>query len=144
MLSSQTTKKNSRVIIVQKLYTRELNIDSKIEFQKHRYKKFIKDIVLGTIERKDLIEENIKKHLSDDINIKRTEKLLLILLHAAIFEIMYKPQTNVNIIINEYLNAANFFIDSNQKKFLNALLDKISKKLRYSNEWIWNNKKIFF
>ena len=139
MLSSQITKKNPRVIVIQKLYTKELNFDSKIEFQKHRYKKFIKDIVLGTIERKDLIEENVKKYLGSDINIKRTEKMLLILLHAAIFEIMYKPQTNVNIIINEYLNAANFFIDSNQKKFLNALLDKISKKLRYSNEWIWNN-----
>tara|TARA_B100000427_G_C15270301_1_gene490709 strand:- start:36 stop:440 length:405 start_codon:yes stop_codon:yes gene_type:complete len=134
MLSSQITKKNPRVIVIQKLYTKELNFDSKIEFQKHRYKKFIKDIVLGTIERKDLIEENVKKYLGSDINIKRTEKMLLILLHAAIFEIMYKPQTNVNIIINEYLNAANFFIDSNQKKFLNALLDKISKKLRYSNE----------
>ena len=134
MLPSQITKKNPRVIVIQKLYTKELNFDSKIEFQKHRYKKFIKDIVLGTIERKDLIEENVKKYLGSDINIKRTEKMLLILLHAAIFEIMYKPQTNVNIIINEYLNAANFFIDSNQKKFLNALLDKISKKLRYSNE----------
>jgi N utilization substance protein B len=55
-------------------------------------------------------------------------------LHAAIFELLYKPQTSVNIIINEYLNAAEAFVDSKQKKFLNALLDKISKKIRNSNE----------
>ena len=67
-------------------------------------------------------------------NIKRTEKLLIILLHAAIFELLYKPQTSVNIIINEYLNAAEAFVDNKQKKFLNALLDKISKKIRNSNE----------
>ena len=81
-----------------------------------------------------MIEETISLHLNQDIDIKRTEKLVIILLHAAIFELLYKPQTSVNIIINEYLNAAEVFVDSNQKKFLNALLDKISKKIRNSNE----------
>ena len=38
--------------------------------------------------------------------------------------------TSSKIIIKEYLNASNFFIDLSQTKYLNALLDKISKKLR--------------
>ena len=105
-----------------------------IKFPKHRFKKFIKDVVLGSLERKELIEETISLHLNKDIDIKKTEKLVIILLHAAIFELLYKPQTSVNIIINEYLNAAEAFVDNNQKKFLNALLDKISKKIRNSNE----------
>ena len=49
--------KNSRVIILQKLYSHQLNKDTQLIFPKHRYKKFIKDVVLGTIERKDLIDE---------------------------------------------------------------------------------------
>mgnify|MGYP001396665160 CR=1 FL=1 len=121
---------NPRVIIVQKLYAKEFNKESKLIFPKHRFKKFIKDIVLGTIEREDLIKETIEKHLSDDLNIKRTEKLLLILLNAAIFEILYRPQTSINIIINEYLKSSESFLNINQKKYLNALLDKISKKIR--------------
>ena len=121
---------NPRVIIVQKLYAKEFNKESKLSFPKHRFKKFIKDIVLGTIEREDLIKETIEKHLSDDLNIKRTEKLLLILLNAAIFEILYRPQTSINIIINEYLKSSESFLNINQKKYLNALLDKISKKIR--------------
>ena len=64
------------------------------------------------------------------MNLLRTEKLLIVLLHAAIFELLYRPQTSVNIIINEYLNASAFFLDENQKKYLNALLDKASKKIR--------------
>ena len=48
-------------------------------------------------------------------------------------------KTSINIIIKEYLNASNFFIDESQTKYLNALLDKISKKIRNSNEWIWYN-----
>ena len=38
------------------------------------------------------------------------------------------------IIISEYLRASNFFIEDGQTKYLNALLDKISKKIRTSNE----------
>ena len=121
---------NPRIIVVQKLYSRYLNRESELIFPKHRYKKFIKDVVLGTLERKELIEEAIQLHLGEDISFKKTEKLLIILLHAAIFELLYRPQTSVNIIINEYLNSSDFFLEQSQKKYLNAILDKISKKIR--------------
>ena len=133
-MSSEDLKEKPRVIITQILYAKNFNSEFEIKFPKHRFKKFIKDVVLGSLERKELIEETISLHLNKDIDIKRTEKLVIILLHAAIFELLYKPQTSVNIIINEYLNAAEAFVDKNQKKFLNALLDKISKKIRKSNE----------
>lgn len=133
-MSSEDLKEKPRVIITQILYAKNFNSEFEIKFPKHRFKKFIKDVVLGSLERKELIEETISLHLNKDIDIKRTEKLVIILLHAAIFELLYKPQTSVNIIINEYLNAAEAFVDKNQKKFLNALLDKISKKIRNSNE----------
>ena len=121
---------NPRVIVVQKLYAQEFNKGSELTFPKHRYKKFIKDVVLGTLERRELIEETIQLHLGEDVSLKRTEKLLVVLLHAAIFELLYRPQTSINIIINEYLNSSNFFLEHTQKKYLNAMLDKISKKIR--------------
>ena len=123
-----------RIIVIQKLYGYDLNKDTKLDFPKHRYKKFIKDVVLGTLERKELIKETIKAHIDKDIDFKKTEKLIIIILHAAIFEFLYRPQTDIKIIINEYLNTARFFVDENQIKFLNALLDKIAKKVRSKNE----------
>ena len=121
---------NPRVIIVQKLYAQEFNKESELIFPRHKYKKLIKDVVLGTLERKELIEETIQQHLSKDLSVKRTEKLLIVLLHAAIFEFLYRTQTSLNIIINEYLNTADFFLKQSQKKYLNAILDKVSKKIR--------------
>ena len=50
---------NPRVIVVQKLYSNYLNKDSDIIFPKHRYKKFIKDVVKGTIERREVIQDLI-------------------------------------------------------------------------------------
>ena len=125
---------NPRILIIQNLYSKYVNKDNIIEFKKHRFKKFIKDVVNGTIERNELIEELVKKHLKEDINLNRTDSILIVILHASIYEFLYKPQTSLNIIINEYLDAAKYFIEDNQKKFLNELLDKIGKKIRFNNE----------
>ena len=63
MKTKYTAKNNPRVIIIQKLYSVLYNNDDKIEFPKHRFKKFIKDIVLGTIERNEIIIEELDKNL---------------------------------------------------------------------------------
>ena len=125
---------NPRVIIIQKLYGKFFNEEENLSFPRHRFKKFIKDVVKGTIERDDVINEEIKNHLDSDLKLKNIDKVFQIIIKSAIFEFLYKPKTSVNIIIKEYLNASNFFIDDSQTKYLNALLDKISKKIRSSNE----------
>ena len=123
-------KNNPRVIIIQKLYGKFFNKDEKISIPRHRFKKFIKDVVFGTIERDDLINDEISKHLNSDINLENVDKVFQIIIKSAIFEFLYKPKTPIKIIIKEYLNASNFFISESQTKYLNALLDKISKKIR--------------
>ena len=122
---------NPRVIIIQKLYGKVYNNEKKIDFPKHRYKKFIKDVVNGSIERNDVIVDEITNHLKKDLNLERQDMVFQIIIKSAIFEILYKPKTSIKIIIKEYLNASNFFLDDSQTRFLNALLDKISKKIRY-------------
>jgi transcription antitermination protein NusB len=121
---------NPRVVVIQKLYGNHLNKDSEITFPKHRYKKFIKDVVNGVIERKDLIEDLIKKELKDDINENRTEIMVKLIIIAAVFEFMYMHKVPVKVVINEYLKAAEFFVQDGQKAFLNAILDKVSKVCR--------------
>ena len=119
-----------RVRVIQKLYGNTLNSDAIIEYPKSQYKKFIKDVVQGTIERNDLIEETLSKYLAEDLNLKRTDKLLKIIIFAAIFELMFKHNNPTKVIINEYVKTSEFFLEKAQIKFLNAILDKISKNIR--------------
>ena len=135
-------KNNPRVIIIQILYGRYYNNDQNIVIPKHRFKKFIKDVVFGTIERNEIIIAEIKKYLDTDINLKNHDNVFLIILKSAIYELLYKPATSSKIIIKEYLNASNFFIEDAKTKYLNALLDKISKNLRLTNEWKYFNKEL--
>ena len=134
MHTHYSTKNNPRIIIIQKLYGKFFNNEENIIFPKHRFKKFIKDVVNGTIERDDVINEEIKNHLNTDLKIQNIDKVFQVIIKSAIYEFLYKPKTSINIIIKEYLNASNFFINDSQTKYLNALLDKISKKIRLSNE----------
>ena len=58
------------------------------------------------------------------------DKVFQTILKAATYEFMYKPNLSINIIIKEYLNSSNFFLEDSQTKYLNALLDDLGKKLR--------------
>ena len=124
--------KNSspRIKVIQKLYNALMNPESLIEYPKSQYKKFIKDVVTGTLERSDLIEDQINSLLVNDINLAKTDKLLKIILFAAIFELMYRHNTPKKVIISEYLSASEHFLEKIQIGYLNAILDKISKVLR--------------
>ena len=126
--------RNPRVIVIQKLYSNYLNKDSEITFPKHRYKKFIKDVVLGTIERKDLIQNLINRELKNDINENKTELMIKLMIMAAIYEFMFMHKIPIKVVISEYLKASDFFIGDSKKNFLNAILDKISKVSRIKSE----------
>ena len=124
---------NPRVIVIQKLYSNKLNKESEIIFPKHRYKKYINDVVNGVIERNELIQKFIDKELIDSININKTELIVKLIIVAAIYEFMYMHKIPIKVVINEYIKASNLFIGIKQKKFLNAILDKASKLCRVAN-----------
>ena len=126
--------KNPRVIVVQKLYSFFLNQESEITFPKHRYKKFIKDVVNGTIERTDLIQQLMDKELKNDINEYKTEIMIKLMIMAAIYEFMFMHKTPIKVVISEYLKVSDFFIEDTKKNFLNAMLDKISKLSRFDSK----------
>ena len=133
MRTPYNPNKSPRVIIIQKLYGNFFNNDNDLTFSKHRFKKFIKDVVLGTIERDEVIKEEVKNHLSDDLQLVNLDKVFQVIVKSAIFEFLYKPKISTSIIIKEYLDASNFFLEDSQTKYLNAILDKIAKKIRMKN-----------
>ena len=133
-MNEKKNNQNPRVIVIQKLYGHYLNKDSELSFPKHRYKKFIKDVVNGTIERKDLIQNLINDKLKENINDNKTELVIKLMIMAAIYEFLFMHKTPIKVVISEYLKVSDFFVDVKQKNFLNAILDKASKISRGFNE----------
>ena len=129
-MSNNKQSVSPRVRVIQKLYGNSLNSEAVIEYPKSQYKKFIKDVVQGTIERNDLIEETVSKYLAEDLDLNRTDKLLKIIIFAGVFELMFKHNSPTKVIINEYVKTSEFFLEKAQIKFVNAILDKISQSIR--------------
>jgi N utilization substance protein B len=133
-MSEKQPDKNSRIIVVQKLYSYYLNRESELIFPKHRYKKFIKDTVLGTIEREELLLENLRTILKDEFNPSRTDLILKLMILSATFELMFSHKTPTNVVVSEYIKISDFFLETAHKGYLNAILDKISKNIRQNHE----------
>ena len=131
MIQKQSKKEKSpRIRIIQKIYGSLMNPDEEIVYPKNQFKKYIKDVVSGTLERTELIEETIINHLDKDIDLKKTDKLLKIILFSAVFELLFKHNIPKNVVINEYVHASEYFLEKAQISYLNAILDKLSKIIR--------------
>ena len=133
-MSEKQPDKNPRIIVVQKLYSHFLNKESELIFPKHRYKKFIKNTVLGTIEREELLLENLKTILKDEFNPSRTDLILKLMILSATFELMFSHKTPINVVVSEYVKISDFFLETAHKRYLNAILDKVSKNVRKNYE----------
>ena len=87
MRTHHNPKNNPRVIIIQKLYGKFYNENDDLNFPKHRFKKFIKDIVLGTIERNDVILDELNNKLGNEFVIEKLDKVFQTILKAATYEL---------------------------------------------------------
>ena len=75
MRTHYNPKNNPRVIIIQKLYGKFYNEDDDLDFPKHRFKKFIKDL---KIKNMILITKSPKKVIGlDGYGIKITKQELI-------------------------------------------------------------------
>ena len=125
---------NPRIIVIQKLYSFFLNKESEIIYPKHRYKKFIKVSVSGTIEREEFLLEKLKIILKNEFNPSRTDLILKLMILSAAFELMFSHKTPVKVVVSEYVKISDFFLESAHRGYLNAILDKISKNVRKDDD----------
>ena len=108
----------------------EFHIDSNFDFDKKTFDKvFFKKIFNNVFEKEDLICCLISNHLQKNWTLKRLPKVLEALLRVAISEMITYPKTSMGIIITEYLMLAESFSIEEENNFINAILDKIHKKL---------------
>ena len=75
--------------------------------------------------------------MEKNINEKKTDLMVKLMIMAAIYEFMFMHKNPVKVIISEYLKVSDSFIKSSQKNFLNAILDKASKISRVVNVSNW-------
>ncbi len=87
-------------------------------------------IVNNFIENQQYIDDIISNAFDDRWDKNRLELVLKSILRAAVIELIYRPDIDIPIIINEYIGITQSFYDDNEIKILHAILHKISNVVR--------------
>lgn len=90
-------------------------------------KNYIIDIINGTNEHEEKINELISNNLKKDWNLERIPKINIALLKLAIYEIIYK-KLPYKVVINEVVELAKKYGDDNASSFINGMLASIVKE----------------
>lgn len=92
-------------------------------------KDLLKEIVLGFAAREADVRTLVSAALAQGGK-SEVEDLLEAILLAGVSEIISNSNTDVGIIINDYLNVTDSFYTGSETKIVNAVLDGIAKKVR--------------
>ena len=145
--SSLKMKSASRLYAVQALFQMEAVDqdleDVKSEFQNFRIGaefdgvlyneadiKFFKDIVDSAVKKQSQIDQMTDKALAKNWPIERIDPTIRALFRSGTAE-LFLGKTPVAVVINEFVDIAKaFFPEGKEAKFVNAVLDQISKDMQ--------------
>ena len=87
-------------------------------------------IVDGTVERQEAIDSAIMKRLASGWKIERLDATSRAILRAAVYELIAVVGLPSQIILDEYVSIAHAFFEGAEPKFINGLLDAVSRDVR--------------
>jgi transcription antitermination protein NusB len=87
-------------------------------------------IVLGASKHQVDLDALISGALDARLSMDRLEHLLKAILRAGTFELLHCPNVPESIIVNDYIDVAHGFFDAKEPALINAILDRLAKKLR--------------
>jgi N utilization substance protein B len=91
---------------------------------------FFRDIVGGAVREQRKLDPMIDAALSAGWPLKRVEALLRAVLRAGAFELDQRKDIPARVVVSEYVDVANAFVDRDETGMVNAVLDTLARQLR--------------
>jgi N utilization substance protein B len=82
------------------------------------------------VENQKTVDPVIRQALTEDWPLSRLDTTLRAILRAAVFELMKRADVPVAVIVSEYVDIAKAFYVEEEPKLVNAVLDRVSRRLR--------------
>lgn len=137
----------ARLAAVQALYQMELagaGVETVIrEFSDHRFDDKIEDelmaeadeayfaeIVRGVVSSQARVDGAVTRRLAEGWKLARLDSTLRALLRSGAWELMERPDTPREVVLDEYVELAKAFFDDRDARFVNAALDGVARDVR--------------
>lgn len=89
-----------------------------------------KSIVDGVVEKQEAVDAAIMKRLAEGWKIERLDATSRAILRGAVYELIAEISLPSQIILDEYVSLAHAFFEGSEPKFINGLLDAVSRDVR--------------
>jgi transcription antitermination protein NusB len=139
----------ARLAAVQALYQMEVagvGVDAVVrEFSDHRFgvdiegqrlaeadEAFFAEIVRGVVSEQVAVDALIRRRLAANWKLERLDATVRAMLRAGAWELLRRPDTPVEIVIDEYVDVAKAFVDAKEQAFVNGALDAVARDARAS------------
>ena len=90
---------------------------------------FARLLISGTINHIEEIDSRIKEKLSAKWTMDRLNKVSLAILRISVFTLLFQKDVSPAIVIDEAISISKEYGVDDSYKFINAILDKISKEI---------------
>ena len=91
---------------------------------------FFRDVVGGVLREQRALDPLIDEILSQGWPLKRIEAILRAVLRAGAYELDHRRDVPARVVVSEYVDVANAFVERDEVGMVNAVLDRIARKLR--------------
>ncbi len=146
-MSKSTERSAARLAAVQALYQMEVSgkgiIDVMAEFEAHWIGReiddvtfnpsdlgFFRDILNGVVREQRAVDGKVDGALAKGWPLKRIEAVLRAILRAGAYELMFRKDVPVRVVINEYLEIAHGFYSEDEPGLVNGVLDAVAHEVR--------------
>ena len=91
---------------------------------------FFREVVGGVVREQRNLDPLIDAALEQTWPLKRIEAILRAVLRAGAFELGHRRDVPARVVVSEYVDVANAFVEREETGMVNAVLDQLARQLR--------------
>src|SRR5262249_8300277 len=91
---------------------------------------FFRDVVGGVLREQRKLDPLIDEALAKSWPLKRIEAILRAVLRAGAYELGHRRDVPARVVVSEYVDVANAFVEREETGMVNAVLDALARALR--------------
>jgi transcription antitermination protein NusB len=91
---------------------------------------FFRDVVSGVVREQRRLDPLVDQALAAGWPLKRIEAILRAVLRAGAYELGHRSDVPARVVVSEYVDVANAFVDKDETGMVNAVLDQIARQFR--------------
>src|SRR5215475_13191894 len=91
---------------------------------------FFRDVVGGVVREQRSLDPLVDDALARGWPLRRIEAILRAVMRAGAYELRHRSDVPARVIVSEYVDVANAFVDKEETGMVNAVLDQLAREFR--------------